>query len=83
MRAFPGLAVAALGLAVLSAPSAQALTIAPTVTAVEDAAPVLIEQAQYRRRYYYRPRVVCGVRYRQFYNGLFWQTAPIRVCWRR
>lgn len=50
---------------------------------IAQASPVAVAQARYRRGYYYRPRVVCSVRYRQFYNGLFWQTAPVRVCWRR
>lgn len=85
MRKWYGAAAAAAVAAMLSATApgaALALPMGTTAEALDQAAPALAEAAQYRRRSY-RPRVVCGVRYRRFYNGLFWSTAPVRVCWRR
>lgn len=58
---------------------AQAATFAPAAESARSAAPALTEQVRSRKR----PRIVCGVRYRRFYNGIFWSRAPFRVCWRR
>ena len=66
---------------VLGAPQAKA-GFAAGADAIDRAAPRLTEEAWHRGRPH-RSRVVCATRYRQFYNGLFWQTAPIRTCWRR
>ncbi|OJY34754.1 MAG: hypothetical protein BGP06_18125 [Rhizobiales bacterium 65-9] len=75
------LALAAIAGALGLSASAQAAPLAPAAEGVRDALPSLTEPAQARRAK--RPRIVCSVRYRPFYNGLFWSQAPVRVCWRR
>jgi hypothetical protein len=50
--------------------------------ALDRAAPAQFEPAWHRGRPH-RGRLVCAIRHRPFYNGLFWRTAPVRVCWRR
>lgn len=85
MRTWFGVAAAAavaVTIGVMAPEKALAFPSGLTAESLNEAAPALAESAQYRRRAY-RPRIVCGVRYRRFYNGLFWSTAPVRVCWRR
>jgi hypothetical protein len=54
----------------------------PAGEALTDAAPLVTGPVWHRGRPH-RGRVVCTIRYRRFFNGLFWNTAPVRVCWRR
>lgn len=83
--------------ALFAGSSAQASVAAPNApNAVQTATPNLNQSVQYyvyrprryyvRRAYrphYYRPRVVCSVRYRRVWNGFYWVTRPVRVCTRR